>query len=48
MLTILLEVVQCVVPDLGSLVARIEFQSCFFSAGVFAYLLSQLWTNSRA
>ena len=48
MLTILLEVVQCVVPDLGSLAAKIEVQSFFFSVGVFAYLVSQLWSNSRA
>ena len=48
MLTILLEVAQCVVPNLGTLVAKIEVQSFFFSVGVFTYVVSQLWLTSRA
>lgn len=47
MLTILLEAVQYVVPQIGSLVAKVEIQSAFFSAVVFAYLLGQLWFGSR-
>jgi hypothetical protein len=46
MLTILLETIQYVVPQLGHLASKLEAQSAFFSAVVFGYLVSQIWTHS--
>ena len=48
MLTILLDAIQYVVPQLHVLTAELELQSAFFSAVVFGYLVSQIWLNSAA
>jgi hypothetical protein len=48
MLTILLAMIQVVVPEFANFFARVELQSAFFAIAVFAYVSRQLWLNSHA
>ncbi len=48
MLTILLHVAKIFIPGFPALVAKIEVQSAMFAVGVFAFLCTRLWLDSRA
>jgi hypothetical protein len=48
MLTILLQIVKVFIPEFPVLVVEIEVQSAMFAVGVFVFLCTQLWLDSRA
>jgi hypothetical protein len=47
MLTILLCLVQVLVPNFGAYLATLEARAALFAAGLFAFLLSRLWRDFR-
>jgi hypothetical protein len=47
MLTILLCLVQVLVPNFGAYLVAVEIRAVLFAVGLFAFLLSRLWLDSR-